>query len=144
MKVLSWLSFALFSIVSVSAHEEPQELKVETTFMPSECLHKARKGDQLKVHYTGTLFSNGNKFDSSLDRGQPFTLTLGAGQVIQGWDEGLQSMCLSEQRTLTIPSPMGYGPYGFGNIIPPNAGLVFTVELVGLEPSAGADEREEL
>ncbi|KAJ8580669.1 peptidyl-prolyl cis-trans isomerase, partial [Rhizopogon salebrosus TDB-379] len=104
-----------------------------------DCPAKAKTGDSIKVHYTGTLFSNGNKFDSSVDRGQPLPLKLGVGQVIKGWDDGLQGMCLNEKRTLTIPSSLAYGARGFGNIIPANSALVFDVELVGLE-SAARDE----
>ncbi|KAF9478368.1 hypothetical protein BDN70DRAFT_880058 [Pholiota conissans] len=120
----------------------PTDLLIETTYMPESCPYKAQSGDKIKVHYTGTLFSNGNKFDSSLDRGSPLPLTLGVGQVIKGWDEGLKGMCLHEKRKLTIPSHMAYGARGFGNVIPPNSALVFTVELVGLEPSG--QNREEL
>jgi len=92
------------------------------------------------VHYTGTLFANGDKFDSSHDRGQPLPLTLGIGQVIKGWDDGLQGMCLNEKRTLTIPSQLAYGSRGFGNVIPANSALVFDVELVGLESKRSTDE----
>ncbi|KAJ3513908.1 hypothetical protein NLJ89_g2679 [Agrocybe chaxingu] len=144
MKVFSWISCALFAAVAAVAEEKvpPTELQIETTFLPEDCPNKAQKGDHVEVHYTGTLFSNGNKFDSSLDRGQPLPLTLGVGQVIQGWDQGLQGMCLNEKRTLTIPSSMAYGSRGAGGVIPPNAALVFTVELVGLTPAAR--DREEL
>ncbi|KAF8965545.1 hypothetical protein BDZ97DRAFT_1811199 [Flammula alnicola] len=137
MKFFSWLSFAVFGAVAANAQDgrqPPTELQIETTFMPDTCGNKAQTGDRIKVHYTGTLFSNGNKFDSSLDRGQPLPLTLGVGQVIKGWDEGLKGMCLNEKRTLTIPSNLAYGSRGFGNVIPPNSALVFTVELVGLDP----------
>ncbi|KAF8207573.1 hypothetical protein K438DRAFT_1444957, partial [Mycena galopus ATCC 62051] len=118
----------------------PTELKIETTFMPAECPAKAAKNDKIQVHYTGTLLANGNKFDSSLDRGSPLPLTLGVGQVIKGWDEGLIGMCLNEKRTLTIPADMAYGSRGFGSVIPANSALVFTVELVGLESKVSAHE----
>lgn len=85
------------------------------------------------MHYTGTLFSTGEKFDSSHDRHQPLDFKLGVGQVIKGWDQGIQGMCINEKRTLTIPSRMAYGSRGAGKAIPPNAALVFDVELVGLE-----------
>ncbi|KAI0277412.1 hypothetical protein BGY98DRAFT_886684, partial [Russula aff. rugulosa BPL654] len=110
----------------------PKELEIKTTYTPSDCSVKAQKGDPIKVHYTGTLFSNGDQFDSSHGRGQPFPLTLGVGQVIKGWDEGLVGMCVGEKRTLTIPPDMAYGQRGFGSVIPPNSALVFDVELVGL------------
>jgi len=82
------------------------------------------------MHYTGTLRSNGQKFDSSRDRGQPFQFTLGVGQVIQGWDQGVAKLSLGERAELHIPSSMGYGPRGAGGVIPPNADLVFDVELL--------------
>lgn len=91
---------------------------------------KARNGDIVVVHYTGTL-ENGTKFDSSLDRGKPFQFTLGAGSVIKGWDEGLLGMTVGEKRKLVIPADLGYGPQGQGPI-PANATLLFDVELVGL------------
>ncbi|KAF8815374.1 hypothetical protein BYT27DRAFT_7129097 [Phlegmacium glaucopus] len=137
MKIFCWLSCILVAAVAVAAEDAkvpPTELQIETTFKPEECPNQAKKGDRIEVHYTGTLFTNGNKFDSSLDRGQPLPLTLGVGQVISGWDQGLVGMCLHEKRTLTIPSNMAYGSRGFGNVIPANSALVFTVELVGLKP----------
>ena len=92
----------------------------------------ARGGDQLTVHYTGRL-ENGTKFDSSVDRGTPFRFTLGAGQVIRGWDEGFLGMKIGEKKTLTIPPEKGYGPRGSPPAIPPNATLVFDVELLGIQ-----------
>ena len=89
----------------------------------------AEKGKRITVHYTGYL-TDGRKFDSSLDRGTPFTLVLGAGQVIQGWDEGFGGMKEGGKRKLTIPPEMGYGARGAGGVIPPNATLVFEVELL--------------
>lgn len=93
---------------------------------------KAEKGKTVSVHYTGTLL-NGTKFDSSVDRGQPFEFGLGAGQVIAGWDEGLALMSIGEKGILLIPSRLGYGPRGAGGSIPPNATLVFDVELLGVK-----------
>jgi FKBP-type peptidyl-prolyl cis-trans isomerase len=88
-------------------------------------------GKTVNVHYTGWL-ENGKKFDSSVDRGQAFSFPLGAGRVIKGWDEGVQGMKVGGKRKLTIPSNLGYGPQGAGGVIPPNAMLIFDVELLGV------------
>jgi FKBP-type peptidyl-prolyl cis-trans isomerase len=88
-------------------------------------------GKTVSVHYTGWL-ENGKKFDSSVDRGQPFSFPLGAGRVIKGWDEGVQGMKIGGKRKLTIPSDLGYGSRGAGGVIPPNATLIFDVELLGV------------
>jgi len=137
---LSSCLLALASALVVLAAEPPTELVIEATYKPDDCPVKAQTGDALKMHYTGTLFSNGNKFDSSHDRKQPLPLTLGVGQVIKGWDQGLQGMCVNEKRTLTIPSHLAYGSRGFGNVIPANSALVFDVELVSLDPKGPRDE----
>ena len=91
----------------------------------------ATAGKTASVHYTGWL-ENGKKFDSSVDRGQPFSFPLGAGRVIKGWDEGVQGMKVGGKRKLTIPSDLGYGSRGAGGVIPPNATLIFDVELLGV------------
>jgi FKBP-type peptidyl-prolyl cis-trans isomerase FkpA len=99
---------------------------------------EAKAGQDVQVHYTGWLYdpmakdSRGKKFDSSKDRGQPFSFPLGEGRVIRGWDEGVQGMKVGGTRVLTIPPEMGYGARGAGGVIPPNATLVFEVELLGV------------
>ncbi len=100
---------------------------------------EAKPGCPIVVHYTGWLFdasqddNKGSKFDSSVDRNDPFVFNLGAGQVIQGWDQGFEGMKEGGKRTLIIPPDMGYGAAGAGGVIPPNATLVFDVELIEVQ-----------
>ncbi|MDO9151756.1 MAG: FKBP-type peptidyl-prolyl cis-trans isomerase [Methylotenera sp.] len=100
---------------------------------------EAEPGFNVTVHYTGWLYDpsaaegKGKKFDSSVDRKEPFVFFLGGGQVIQGWDEGFAGMKIGGKRTLIIPSEMGYGARGAGGVIPPNADLIFDVELLGVK-----------
>jgi len=108
---------------------EIQGMKIET--LKEGAGAEAENGDTVTVHYTGTL-ENGTKFDSSLDRGTPFSFTLGIGKVIQGWDLGVLGMKVGEKRKLTIPSELGYGSQGAGGVIPPNATLIFEVDLLGI------------
>jgi len=97
---------------------------------------EAKAGQNVTVHYTGWLQnddgSKGSKFDSSKDRNDPFEFALGAGMVIRGWDEGVQGMKIGGTRVLTIPADLGYGARGAGGVIPPNATLIFEVELLGV------------
>ena len=113
---------------------QPSGLKITDTKVGTGAV--AKPGEQVTVHYTGWLYVNGakgKKFDSSVDRGEPFTFALGGGQVIPGWDKGVAGMKVGGKRTLIIPSDMGYGaggtPYG---TIPPNATLIFDVELLAI------------
>ncbi|CAG8501199.1 14127_t:CDS:2 [Cetraspora pellucida] len=114
-----WLSTIIcltFNIRDVNAKEPPTTLQIGIKNRVPE----------------GTLFEDGKEFDSSLPRGEPFTFTLGVGQVIKGWDQGLRGMCIGEKRKLIIPSHLAYGTRGSPPVIPENAALVFDVELVGI------------
>ncbi|XP_043583804.1 FK506-binding protein 2 isoform X2 [Bombus pyrosoma] len=121
-------------LVLANADQNQSGLKVEKLYVPEVCDAKSKIGDQLTMHYTGTLV-DGTKFDSSLDRDQPFTFQLGVGQVIKGWDQGLVDMCVGEKRKLTIPPELGYGEKGAGNVIPGGATLLFEVELINISDS---------
>src|SRR5215203_5215685 len=118
----------------------PSGLQFEDTVLGTGAIAKA--GQHVKVHYTGWLYNNGvqgAKFDSSKDRGQPFEFSLGAGQVIRGWDEGVQGMSVGGTRRLVIPAELGYGARGAGGVIPPNATLLFEVDFLGyVVPLEGA------
>ena len=110
------------------------DLKIEDFTVGSG--ETAENGKTVIVHYDGFLSDagkKGKKFDSSRDRGQPFDFQLGTGQVIQGWDRGVKGMKVGGKRTLTIPPELGYGARGAGGVIPPNAELIFDVELLGVE-----------
>jgi peptidylprolyl isomerase len=91
-----------------------------------------KAGDNVSVNYTG-LLANGQKFDSSLDRGEPIAFALGTGQVIKGWDEGLQKLRVGDHAVFVIPSSIAYGAQGWGNVIPPDATLIFIIEVVGVQ-----------
>ena len=113
----------------MSTTTTPSGLTIEEVTVGSGAA--AASGQKVKVHYTGWL-TNGTKFDSSKDRNDPFVFPLGAGQVIKGWDEGVQGMKVGGKRKLTIPPALGYGARGAGGVIPPNATLVFEVELLAV------------
>ncbi|GAA5915336.1 hypothetical protein JCM5296_000047 [Sporobolomyces johnsonii] len=143
---LAGLSFGATSAAASSAPSSgaaaggATELKIDVVERPSSCLIKSQARDQLAMHYDGKL-SNGTPFDSSRKRGQPFVFTLGVGQVIKGWDQGLMDMCPGEKRQLTIPPELGYGARGAGGVIPGGATLVFDVELLEIKNrKPGKDE----
>lgn len=115
---------------TVQSVSDVQELQIEDITIGSGA--EAVAGKTVSVHYTGWL-TDGTKFDSSKDRGTPFEFPLGGGMVIKGWDEGVAGMKVGGTRKLTIPPAMGYGAQGAGGIIPPNATLVFEVELLGVK-----------
>ncbi|XP_073959337.1 peptidyl-prolyl cis-trans isomerase FKBP2 [Choristoneura fumiferana] len=124
----------LMSVIShvVIANSAPKKLQIGVKKRPAECPVKSRKGDLLHMHYTGTL-DDGTEFDSSIPRGNPLTFTLGSGQVIKGWDQGLMGMCEGEQRKLVIPPELAYGEAGAPPKIPKSATLTFHVDLVKIE-----------
>ncbi|KAF9581218.1 Peptidyl-prolyl cis-trans isomerase fpr2 [Lunasporangiospora selenospora] len=134
MKTFSALiAGAILLAAQVMAYDAPKELQIEVVSKPEDCKLLSKAGDKLSMHYTGTLHKNGNKFDSSHDRNRSFDFVLGIGQVIKGWDEGLNNMCVGEKRKLTIPSDKAYGSRSMGSAIPANSALVFDVELLKID-----------
>jgi FKBP-type peptidyl-prolyl cis-trans isomerase len=139
--VVSSLILLPFGIAQAEAPAAPAHVTGKPTVTPTGLKYyvlkmgtgpTAAKGSQVQVHYTGWL-TNGKKFDSSLDRGEPIDFKLGAGMVIKGWDEGVAGMKVGEKRQLQIPAKLGYGERGAGGVIPPNADLIFDVELVAVK-----------
>lgn len=110
--------------------ETPGQMKIEDTVVGTGA--EAVSGKSVTVHYTGML-TDGTKFDSSVDRGEPFIFNLGAGEVIQGWDQGVVGMKVGGKRMMLIPPELGYGQAGAGDVIPPNATLIFEVELLDVK-----------
>lgn len=117
--------------VAVQPEEENNMQNLRVEILKDGIGEEAKNGDEVSVHYTGWL-KDGTKFDSSLDKGVPFVFTLGIGRVIKGWDDGVLGMKIGEKRKLTIPPQLGYGSAGAGELIPPNAILIFEVELLGI------------
>ncbi|KAL4717191.1 hypothetical protein ACJJTC_017078 [Scirpophaga incertulas] len=135
-KICKILLFVLIfmSVIShvVLGNTAPKKLQIGVKKRPDDCPIKSKKGDLLHMHYTGTL-DDGTEFDSSIPRGIPLTFTLGSGQVIKGWDQGLIGMCEGEQRKLVIPPELAYGEAGAPPKIPKSATLTFNVDLVKIE-----------
>ena len=133
------LILLLVGVGSVSAEKKTTSsgLTYEVIVQAGSDAKVAASGQTVDVHYTGWLSdpegARGRKFDSSKDRGQPFSFPLGMGRVIKGWDEGVAGMKIGETRVLYIPSKLGYGERGAGGVIPPNADLIFEVELLGVQ-----------
>ena len=141
MRGLQDLPSALLALIAVALPlASADELKIETT-VPATCTRSTRVGDVISVNYRGTLESTGEQFDASFDRDEAFSFTLGGGQVIKGWDQGLLDMCPGEGRRLIIPSELGYGRMGAWPKIPGGATLIFETELVSIK---GVEEEESI
>ncbi len=121
---------SLVTVAPSANMDSVEELKIEDEKVGTGA--EATAGKKVTVNYVGTL-TDGTKFDSSYDRNQPFSFNLGAGEVIQGWDQGVAGMKVGGKRKLTIPASLGYGAAGAGGVIPPNATLIFEVELLSVE-----------
>ncbi|BAD82400.1 putative immunophilin [Oryza sativa Japonica Group] len=134
---------ALILTASAKKSGDVTELQIGVKYKPESCTLQAHKGDKIKVHYRGSL-TDGSVFDSSYDRGDPFEFTLGNGQVIKGWDQGLLGMCVGEKRKLKIPAKMGYGERGSPPKIPGGATLIFDTELIAVngKTTGGASNSE--
>ena len=141
--IILLLSFGSTWAIDITLEETLKEENKMTEFTIIDSQlgegREAEKGLTITVHYSGWIYDEneddkkGNKFDSSKDRNEPFTFVLGVGQVIKGWDDGFAGMKIGGTRTIIIPSEMGYGSRGAGSVIPPNADLIFDVELLGIQ-----------
>jgi peptidylprolyl isomerase len=116
--------------VAAPSGEPPTDLVIDDLEVGAG--DEAQAGHEVEVHYVGVAWSTGDQFDASWDRGQPFSFRLGGGQVIGGWDQGVQGMRVGGRRQLTIPAPLGYGSRGAGGVIKPNETLVFVVDLLAV------------
>ncbi|KAI9138005.1 hypothetical protein BKA69DRAFT_1031883 [Paraphysoderma sedebokerense] len=131
LSLLLLCSLLTGTLASTKKRPAPKTLQIGVKFRPEHCkdssksVRKSKNGDELAMHYHGTLYDTGKVFDSSVDRGQEFVFTIGRGMVIKGWEQGLLDMCVGEKRRLVIPSP--YGDSGSPPVIPPKATLVFDV-----------------
>jgi len=144
-KIFTFIALLMFTSLSQSielVNEEKgkmQDKKIKELIITDNKVgegREAEKGLTVTVHYTGWLYEKGektSKFDSSVDRREPFSFVLGVGQVIKGWDQGVSGMQVGGSRTIIIPSDMGYGSRGAGNVIPPNSDLIFDVELIEIQ-----------
>ncbi|KAL1230807.1 Peptidyl-prolyl cis-trans isomerase FKBP2 [Trichinella spiralis] len=121
-----------FNVIFESLADMKSNLKIDVKEKPESCNRKSKKGDALHVHYKGSL-ADGTEFDSSYNRNQPFIFTIGAGQVIGGWESGLLNMCEGEIRQLIIPPELGYGDRGAPPVIPPHSTLHFEVKLLKID-----------
>jgi FKBP-type peptidyl-prolyl cis-trans isomerase len=139
MKARIFLIACSSLLVLAACGQQGEETKLQIDIIKNGYGRAAEAGDLVTVHYTGWLYdegapdNRGEKFDSSVDRGDKFQFPLGAGRVIKGWDEGVAGMLIGESRVLTIPPDMGYGDRGAGAVIPPGATLVFEIELFNAE-----------
>ena len=144
-KIFTFISLLMFTSLSQSielVNEEKgkmQDREIKELILTDNKVgegREAEKGLTVTVHYTGWLYEKGektSKFDTSVDRREPFSFVLGVGQVIKGWDQGVSGMQVGGSRTIIIPSDMGYGSRGAGNVIPPNSDLIFDVELIEIQ-----------